>query len=102
MENIMKKIIIGIGLDKEVNKGQLNIFVDEENRGIDFWKKNKAWSYHEIEVEESTYKLLDPKINQLLNYHSGYNVTTIVKAFQSMSEEFNKLKTEVKKNVKQN
>jgi hypothetical protein len=93
----MKKIIISIGVNEKENKGQLNMFVDEENRGIDFWSKNKEWEYFEIEVPEELYKTLHPKVNQLLNYHSGYNVTTVALALQELHEKHEKLLAEVNK-----
>jgi hypothetical protein len=93
----MKKIIISIGVNEKENKGELNMFVDEQNRGIDYWNKNKEWMFFEIEVPEKIYSTLHPKVNQLLNYNSGYNVTTILKAFQELNDKHEKLLAEVKK-----
>ncbi len=87
----MKKIMIAIGTEKD-NPGQMNMFIDKENLGLKYWNKRGCWKYYEIEITQEEFDSLDDKMKELLCFKSGYNIYTVINAFQDLNEKYEDLK----------
>jgi hypothetical protein len=82
----MKRLLIAIGTN-EINKSKFNIFLDEEDLGIDYYnQRGGGWKYYEVELEDQDYAIIDKRIKDAFCSFSGFDISGLFNIIQNLQE----------------